>query len=147
MRSRRWFELTNLPWGLTLPLATICGNELHVIGRDGGYSCSLQALLSSEHPINSWMISCIIRWTLLPELPVTVSTAATLCGQLVIVGGRQGELYANSIHQLLDEEWVEIGCMSIGRSMCFVVSPSPDKMMIVGGWKGEDSIEECVVVW
>ena len=147
VRSRRWFELTNLPWGLTLPSATICGNEVHVIGRDGGCSSSIQALPSSEQPIKSWMISRMIRWTLLPQLPVKVSTAATLCGQLVIVGGRQGELYVNSIHQLLDEEWVAIGSMSVGRSMCFVVSPSPDKMMIVGGWKGEDSIEECVFVW
>ena len=35
--------------------------------------------------------------------------------------------------------------MACGRSMCFVVSPSPDKMMIVGG-EGEDSVEECVTV-
>ena len=49
VRSRRWYELTNLPQGLTIPFATICGNQLHVIGTNGtGYSCSLQALLSSD---------------------------------------------------------------------------------------------------
>ena len=134
--SRRWYELTNLPQALTLPSATISGNEVHVIGHHGtgiGYSFSLQAIESISHSI---------AWTPLPQLPVKLSTAATLSGQLVIVGGSQ----VNSIHQLLDGQWwVKIGSMSSGRERCLVVSPSPDKMMIVGGY-GEASVEECVVV-
>ena len=146
VRSRRWYELTNLPRDLPFPSATICGNEVHVIGYYGaGYSCSLQALLSSDKPITSQSISRMITWKPLPRLPVTWSTAATLCGQLVIVGGLQGVLPVNSIHQLLDGQWVKIGSMFSGRSKCLVVSPSPDKMMIVGG-SGEASVEECVVV-
>ena len=89
VRSRRWYELTNLPRGLTQPSATICDNQLHVIGLYGtGYSCSLQALLSSDQPITSQSISNVLTWTSLPQLPVEYSTAATLCGQLVTVGGR-----------------------------------------------------------
>ena len=146
VRSRRWFGQTNLPQPLTLPSATICGNEVHVIGHDGtGYSCSLQELLSSDQPIISHSTSCRIAWTPLPQLPVKESTAATLCGHLVIVGGEQGGSDVNSIHQLLDGQWVKIGSMSSGRGRCLVVSPSPDKMMIVGG-VGEASVEECVVV-
>ena len=39
VRSRRWYELTNLPQALISPSATICDNLLHVIGHDGtGYS-------------------------------------------------------------------------------------------------------------
>ena len=49
---RSWSRLTSLPQPLAFPSATICGNQLHVIGLDGdGYSCSLQALLSSNQPI------------------------------------------------------------------------------------------------
>ena len=81
VRSRRWYELTNLPQALPRPSATICDNELHVIGRDGtGYSCSLQlnkALLSSDQPIKSQSTSNILTWTPLPRLPVMVSTAAS----------------------------------------------------------------------
>ena len=143
VRSRRWYELTNLPQALTFPSATICDNQLYVIGDNGtGYSCSLQALLSSDQPITSQSISNILTWTLLPRQPVTWSTAATLCGQLVIVGG---ESRVNSIHQLLDGQWVEVSSMTRGRSMCLVVSPSPDKMMIVGGTRAGDSVEECIV--
>ena len=39
----------------------------------------------------------------------------------------------NSIHQLMDMQWVKIGSMSDGRRECLVVSPSPNRMMIVGG--------------
>ena len=147
VRSRRWYKLTNLLRALPQPSATICDNELHVIGRDGtGYSCSLQALLSSDQPITSQSISNILTWTPLPQLPVKWSTAATLCGQLVIVGGMQDWSQVNSIHQLIDGQWVEIGSMSSVRWRCLVVTPSPDKMMIVGGVRAEDSVEECVVV-
>ena len=151
VRSRRWYELTNLPQTLIQPSATICDNQLHVIGRDGdGYSCSLQALLSSDQPITSQSISNILTWTPLPQLPVTASTAATLCGQLVTVGEKRDWSPVNPIHQLIDRQWVEIGSMSSGRSRCLVVTPSPDKMMIVGGYGANyqslDSVEECVVV-
>ena len=107
VRSRRWYELTNLPRPLSIPSATICGNQLHVIGGDGdGYSCSLQRLPSSDQPITSQSISRIVTWTPLPRLPVEHSTAATLCGQLVIIGGRRGGSPVNSIHQLVDGQWV-----------------------------------------
>ena len=144
--SRRWHQLKDLPQPLSLPSATICGNQLHVIGIDGdGYSCSLQALLSSDRPITSQSQPHLISWTSLPRLPVIHSTAATLSGQLVIIGGTQGWSPVKTIHQLLDGQWVEIGSMSCSREYCLVVSQSPDKMMIVGGIF-EDSVEECITV-
>ena len=86
---------------------------------------------------------------------MTHSTAATLCGQLVIFGGMQGLFSADSIHQLVDGQWTVIGSMSLGRWFCLVVSPVPDKMMIVGGLTGctilqssgvkTNSAEECDV--
>ena len=143
--SRIWHQLKNLPQPLTRPSATICGNRLHVIGDDGnGYSCFLQALLSSDRPITSQSMAHLISWTSLPPLPVTDSTAATLSGQLVIIGGRKYGTF-KTIHQLLGRQWVKIGSMSCRREWCLVVSPSPDKMMIVGG-VGEDSVDECYAV-
>ena len=149
VRSGRWYELTNLPHSLTHLTATICDNQLYVIGHHAGYSCSLQALLSSDQPIISESISNILTWAPLPQLPVMGPTAATLYGQLVIVGGERAISQVNSIHQLLDGQWVEIGSMSSGRVKCLVVSPSPDKMMVVGGWgrNNRNEVEECVVVY
>ena len=144
VKSRRWHKLTDLPQSLTFLSATICGDQLNMIGHYGnGYSCSLQALPSSDRPI---MSPPILSWKPLPGLPVAWSTAATLCGQLVIIGGRQDEPPVNSIHQLVDGEWVRIGYMASDRWCCLVTSPSPDRIIIVGGAGELDSVEECAVV-
>ena len=144
VKSRRWHKLTDLPEPLRYPSATICGDQLNVIGIEAnGYSCSLVALPSSDQPITSPLT---LSWKPLPPLPVKFSTASTLCGQLVLIGGgRDVWSPANSIHQLVGGQWVEIGSMTSGRSSCLVASPSPDKIIIVGGGQ-LDSVEECVVV-
>ena len=145
--SRRWYQITNLPQALPQPSATICASQLHIIGRDGvGYSCSLQSLPSSDQPIASQSILNILTWIPLPQQPVIYSTAGTLCGELVIVGGQRDWSHVNSIHQLVGGQWREIGYMSSGRDRCLVVTPSSDKMMIVGGsGLKADSVEECVI--
>ena len=144
VKIRRWHKLTDLPQPLPNPSATICGDQLNMIGRDGnGYSCSLQALPSSDRPITSPLT---LSWKPLPRLPVTCSTAATLCGQLVTIGGMQYGSLVDSIHQLVDGEWVRIGSMASDRFFCLVASPSPDRIIIVGGAGAEYSVEECAVV-
>ena len=145
VKSRRWYKPTDLPQPLICPLATICGDQLNVIGHDNGYSCSLQALPPSDQPITSPLT---LSWKPLPPLPVTWSTAATLCGQLVVIGGsRRDGSSVNSIHQLVDGQWVEIGSMATGRNRCLVVSPSPDKIIIVGGYGAlNEIVEECTVI-
>ena len=143
VKSRRWYKLTDLPPPLPLPSATICGDQLHVIGGDrNGYSCSLQSLPSNDKAITSPLT---LSWKPLP-LPVIYSTAATLCGQLVLIGGNQVWSLVNSIHQLLEGQWVEIGSMTSVRQWCLAVSLSPDRILIVGGDGGDDSVEECVAV-
>ena len=149
--SSTWSQITSLPQPFILPSAAICDNQLYVIGRDGdGYSCSLQALLSSDQPISSQSITRSLAWTPLPRLPVTHSTAATLCGQLVIIGGKRDGSTVNSIHQLVDGQWVNIGSMSSIRRKCLVASPSPDKIVVVGGCDASftqlASVEVCVAV-
>ena len=143
VKNRRWYQLTDLPQPLPRPSATVCGDRLNVIGINGdGYSCSLQAPPSSDRPITSPLT---LFWKPLPRLPVTVSTAAALWGQLVIIGGRQGLSPVNSIHQLVDGEWARIGSMASHRDYCLLASPSPDRIIIVGGF-GEESVEEWAVV-
>ena len=147
VKTRRWYKLTNIPRPFTFPSATICGNQLHVTGDNANrYTCSIQNLPSSDEPITSQSIPHLISWTSLPRLPVTRSTAATFYEQLVIIGGMQGYSSVNSIHQLVDGQWVVIGSMSSDRWDCLVVSPSPERMMIVGGVGARDSVEECVVL-
>ena len=137
VRSRRWYELTDAP-PIINPSATLCSNHIYVIGDDYyGYSCSIKA--SDKHPRVD-----LGSWTSLPLLPVTRSTATTLCGQLVIIGGRQHGSPINSIHQLVDGKWVEIASMSHGRQWCLVASTATDKIVVVGGYGAPDKVEECI---
>jgi hypothetical protein len=150
IKSKRFLKQTPLPQALARPSATICHDKLHVIGANAiGFSCSLHALVSSEECKLQQAISS------LPQLPVMASTAASLCGQLVIIGGTPGSTASstkasvNSIYQLMDEQWVEIGTMHFGRKSCFVVNTTPEKLVIVGGRdkvKMLNSIEECTVI-
>ena len=134
VESKTWYKLTNLPTLLPRPSVTICGDQLNVIGRDAnGYWCSLQAPPSSDQRITSPLA---LSWKPLPPLPVINSTAATLCGQLVLIGGRRRDgPPVNFIHQLVDGQWEEIGSMATNRYVCLVVSPSPDKIIIVDGYR------------
>ena len=150
VKHRRWLELTSLPQPLTRPLATICGNQLYVIGeyRDG-FSCSLDSLPSGVQPATSQCTSSVIMWKSLPRIPVYRPTPATLCGRMVIVGGQQHVHLVNSIYQLVDDEWAEIGAMSSKKKKCLVVNSPKEKLMIVGGQTGSattNTVEECVVV-
>ena len=92
------------------------------------------------------LISHTVTWTSLPQQPVKCSTITSLCGQLLIIGWLQSGSSVKSIYQLVDEEWVEVGSLSSGRSKCLVVATSPDKMMIVGGQGGEKVVEEFKAV-
>ena len=147
--GKRWYKLTDLPQPLHFPSASLLHNHLlHVIGSAGnGYSYSLKSWPTGDRPFPPHSMPHLISWKPLPPLPATDSTAATLFGQLVTVGGRD----QNSIHQLVDGQWVKIGSMASDRGWAFVASQSPDKILIVGGVgaKGKGRlgiVEECVVV-
>ena len=64
---------------------------------------------------------------------LTHTTPTTLCGQQVIIGGLRERSLVNCIYQLVDGQWVQVGSMATGRSLCLVASPSPDTIMAVGG--------------
>ena len=139
VKSRTWHKKSSMPKPLQSPSATLCGGQLNVIGSDKrGYSLPLSTLLSTSQSI------MLPSWRPLPTFPLTESTAATLSGVLIVIGGGVGESPVNYIHQLVGKEWVEVnGCMNTGRRMCLVASQTPQKIIIVGGIE-EDSVEECV---
>ena len=52
---------------------------------------------------------------------------------------------SNTIRQLVDGKWVDIGALTRARRDCLLVSPLPKKMLIVGGWK-DHTVEKCLVI-
>ena len=148
--SRRRSTLTSLPKPLPFPSAVVCGDLLYVIGENCVYSYLLSALPNSKRPDKSLQSPV---WKQLPDLPLHNSTPAILAGQLVCVGGTQGGGVStprdDSIHQLVDGQWVNIKTISSVRNLCLVVTPSPDRMLVVGGVTGSsysDSVELYEVI-
>ena len=135
--SRRWSTLTSLPKPLRLPSAVVCGDLLYVIGGNCVYSYLLSALPDSTRPDKSLQSPI---WKPLPDLPLHRSTPAILAGQLVCVGGRQGWVLwspqDDTIHQLVDGQWEKIASLSSDREDCLVVTPSPERMLVVEGHTG-----------
>ena len=145
--SRRWSTLTSLPKPLTHRSAIVCGDLLYVVGENCVYSYFLSDLLDSTSPDKSLQSPI---WKPLPDLPLHDSTPAILAGQLVCVGGRRGGVLwsprDDSIHQMVDGQWVKIGSLSSARDLCLVVTPSPDRMLVVGGHSRSDSVEMYEVI-
>ena len=146
VETNRWARLISLPQLLAFPSAAVCGDRLYVIGcHSDGFSCPLQALISNDTSIESQPTSHTLSWMPLSRLPVPSSTAASLRGQLVIIGGWRGRAPYSSIHQLVDGWWVKIGSVSNGNES-LVVNPAPDKIVVVGGEGAVKSVEVCTVV-
>lgn len=151
VKTRMWHKLAELPSPLMYPSAAICGNQICVIGdRYNGFICSLQEVQTSDQMSLQSPLH-IINWAPIPRLPVTVSTAASLGKELVIVGGMRRPLsLVSSIYKLKDGEWVEIGSMLSARYRCLVVTPIPESMVVVGGrghWglSALNTVERCTV--
>ena len=146
--SRRWSTLTSLPKSLPFPSAVVCGDLLYVIGGNCVYSYLLSDLLDSTRPDKSLQSPI---WKPLTDLPLHHSTPAILAGQLVCVGGRRGGGFwsprDDSIHQLVDGQWEKIGTISSAREHCLVVTPSPDRMLVVGGVTGLLSRSDSVKMY
>ena len=146
--SQRWSTLTSLPKPLFYSSAVVCGDLVYVIKGNCVYSYLLSALPDSTRSDKSLQTPI---WTPLPHLPLYNSTPAILAGQLVCVGGRQGERFGSrrddSIHQLVDGQWVKIGSLSSARSSCLVVTPPLDRMLVVGGVTGLFSTSDSVVMY
>ena len=143
-KFRVWSEICGLR-PLRNPSALICGEELYVIESDlgsQGYSYSLSHL---SHSSPSHLTQFL---KLLPPLPVDFATVTSLHGNLVLIGGEQHGSLANSIYQLKDEYWVEVGRMNYARKNCLAANISDRRgILIVGGIGGQgvkSSVEEFV---
>ena len=102
--TQQWSTASSLPHSLYLASATLCGGQVYMLGgfdqnekhSKSVFSCSLAALLQS---CQSQSLGARLRtlsltsrpkvWHQLADTPVTLSTCASLHGQLLAVGGKQ----------------------------------------------------------
>jgi len=101
-------------------------------------SCRSQSL-------GAWLKSLTLQavWHQVADLPVCKSSCATLCGQLLAVGGNDND-DTTAIHQynVATDSWEVISHMPTARSEPLVAVLPGNKLMVVGGF---DTIAEDVI--
>ena len=131
-KSSEWSEAPELPEGSQLPSAAVCGDELYVIDGWGKwvYQCFLDELIGDTKPISS-------VWSKKADAPYEHTACASLCGQLVAVGGHRGtsgsETPTINAYDADKDSWYEIGKLASGRSHLLVAQLSEDSVVVVGG--------------
>ena len=146
-----WSTASSLPHPLTQASATLCGNQVYMLGgwdqsderSKSVFTCSLAALLQSCQPQSLGarmkalsIASRVTVWHKLADSPVTLSTCASLHGQLLTVGGcdsddnRTTAVYA---YNTITNSWEVISHMSTPQYRCQVAVLPHNKLMVVGG--------------
>ena len=165
--SLQWFIASELPHPLCSASATVCGDNLYLVGGFGEcgkanksvLTCSLSALDQSKK-ITTLSIAggrsvkefsrTEQVWRKVASLPVVHSTCASLNGQLIAVGGwdSANNKHTNSVYAYdpTTDRWDVISTMSTARRECLVAVLPGNQLMVVGGFTGGGSKTDEVEV-
>ena len=145
--ARQWSIASSLTRPLTEATISICGERLYMLGgydQTGHYlgtrsvlSCSIPELLQScQTPSLRRRVAQKLKstiWRQVADAPHYLSSCATLCGQLVAVGGyKAGYTSAISVYNETTDSWEAMGNMPTARCLALVAILN-GKMMVVGG--------------
>ena len=160
----QWSTASSLPFALGNASATICQDHIYFMGPEENMSdeprsvlaCSMADLLQScrRQSLGARLETLTLQdvWHRVADLPVRSSSCATLCGQLLAVGGsykikieiQSTEYtttttqicYDNAIHQYnsATNSWEVISYMPTARSDTLVAVLPGNKLMVVGGY-------------
>ena len=151
--SLQWFIASELPYPLSSGSATVCGDNLYLVGGYDGsgltksvLTCSLSALVQSAKPATlggrseKAFSQTEQVWREVASLPVVYSTCASLNGQLIAVGGwdSHNKKTTNSVYAYdpTTDRWDVISTMPTARSHCLVAVLPGNQLMVVGGYTG-----------
>ena len=145
--TRQWSIASSLTHPFTEATMSICGERLYMLG---GYnptgqtccvlSCSVPELLQSCQPqplagkLRTAPANQSTIWRYVADAPHYYSSCATLCGQLVAVGGMKAgkNTRAVTVYNETTDSWEAMGDMPTARHRALVAIFN-GKMMVVGG--------------
>ena len=151
-KTLQWFTASSLPHPLFEASATLCGDQIYLLGgldqrskqSKSVFTCSLAALLQSCQPQSLGgqlktlsLASGPKMWHQLADTPVTLSTCASLHGQLLAVGGYDSDdkqTTAVHMYNTTTNSWEAISHMTTPQYQCSVVVLPHNELMVVGGW-------------
>ena len=165
IENLQWSTAIDLPESLQYHSATVCGDQLYMLGggyvrSHSAYTCSVSALLqtctqrslvgtlNSAPSLSGSSSGGSGVWSKLPDLPVTQSTCVTFCGQLLAVGGEDSDLKPTTAvytYNQATNSWSVISHMATAKERPFAAVLPDNQLMVVGGqsknWTDSDSVE------
>ena len=162
--TREWHTAADLPQPLAQSSTALCGDLVYLLGGFNEddvatnlvYSCSLTSLLFStgSTSLGERVVSTLTRsskgspWNRVADLPVKRSTAVSLHGRVLAIGGQDSKgkpTIAVHMYQPTTNSWEVISHMTTPRSRCLSAVLPDNELMVVGGWttgsKKCDSVE------
>ena len=166
IENRQWSTAVDLPEPLQYHSATVCGDQLYMLGgahhldlTKSVYTCSVSALLQTctqkslvatlKRALSLFNNSSGDRgvWSKLPDLPVSESTCVTFCGQLLAIGGKDVDrkpITAVYMYNPSTNSWNVISHMTVARSSPFAAVLPNNQLMVVGGRIEISSLRDAV---
>ena len=133
-----WSTAASLPHPYSYASATICGDQLYMLGgcdRSGTrtksvLTCSLTELLQSCGGTSTSSV-----WHRISDVPVYQSTCAAVNGELVAVGGYDKGKTTSAVYKYdpTTNSWDIISNVPTARYWCLVAVLPTNEMMVVGG--------------
>ena len=146
--NRQWSTAANLPEPMWYASATICGDQLYLLGgankdytyTKSVYSCSVNTLLQfcvrHSQRERAPLEDKASVWRQVADLPVISSTCESFHGRLLAIGGEvdSGEC-STAVHMYSSttNSWEIISHMTTGRYECFTAVLPDNQLMVVGG--------------
>ena len=157
--TRQWHTAADLPQPLSHSSMALCGDLVYLLGGvdidndsvNSVYSCSLTSLLSSTGFSISLgrLVSTLTRSIKgrVADLPVNRSTAVSLHGRLLAIGGQDSQdksTTAVHMYQPTTNSWEVISHMITPKYRCLSAVLPDNQLIVVGGMTTDDKMCDSV---
>ena len=158
-RTSQWYTVSPLPSPINGMAATIVNNVLFLVGGDVGSVVGFTTKSVMSASIPQLLDSCLqpsttpsIQWwsASIPDVPYFLSSAATLGGCLLVVGGKRSTSReadpVSSVHAYCpsSSSWVVIGELPQPLHSCVVATLSTGELLVMGGDSKHNRVSNTV---
>ena len=143
--TKQWSTACSLPHPFSEATISICRERLYLMGgvdetgmTHSVLTCSVPELLQCQtEKLRMEPAKQTTKWRRIADAPSYQSSCATLCGQLVAMGGKKDDkdTAAIFVYKETTDSWEAMGDMPTARRLALVAILN-GKLMAVGGWVG-----------
>ncbi len=146
--TKQWSTAAALPQPISSAPATVCGNQIYILGDSNMYTCSVISLIRSY---KSFLATLRRKdtgdsvWTASVAPPVTETTCVSIQNRLLAIGGKGSDeepTAAVRIYNPTTDSWEVISSMWTPRWRCIAAVLPNNQLMVVGGYTGKSFVTE-----